>query len=99
MKEHGVVESWTKLYTIDIGERFGERFRRVLGFLKSGDVKVATRESWGDMLLYEPISQITWELYLYGLSESYYLVKENVYQHQAVLVKCKKKTKNVCQKK
>ncbi|XP_065634573.1 F-box protein CPR1-like [Quercus suber] len=29
MKEYGVVESWTKLYTIDIGERFGERFIRV----------------------------------------------------------------------
>ena len=71
-------ESWTKLYTIDIGERF----RRVVGFLKSGDVIVATRESWGDLLLYEPISQRTLKLYLYGLSESFYLDKENVYQHR-----------------
>jgi hypothetical protein len=35
MKEYGVVESWTKLFDVDIGP-----FVRVMGFTKSGEVLV-----------------------------------------------------------
>jgi len=41
MKEYGVVESWTKLYVIDLGERLG----RVIGFKKNGEVLVTTPHS------------------------------------------------------
>ena len=73
MKEYGVVESWTKLYTIDVGERFGERFRGVVGFKTNGDILVATRDIREDLLLYEPISQRTWKIYIHSLLDSFYL--------------------------
>ena len=68
MNEYGVVESWTKLYTIDLGERLG----RVIGFKKNGEVLITTNDR--DLLLYEPNSQRTiWDLQKNYVSSCFYL--------------------------
>ena len=69
MKEYGVVESWTKLYSIDFGVRLG----RVIGFKKNGEVLILTSND-KDLLLYEPNSQnITWDLQKNDISSYFYL--------------------------
>ncbi|XP_065620779.1 F-box/kelch-repeat protein At3g23880-like [Quercus suber] len=57
MIEYGVVESWTKLYVIDLSERLG----RVIGFKKNGEVLITFPDRYlsckSDLSLYEPYNQ------------------------------------------
>ncbi|XP_059661227.1 F-box protein At3g07870-like isoform X2 [Cornus florida] len=50
MKEYGVMESWTKLFTVDLGGEIDE----VLGFRKTGEVLVA-KDQW--VVSYDPESK------------------------------------------
>ena len=69
MKEYGVVETWTKLYSIDFGVRLG----RVIGFKKNGEVLIITSND-KHLLLYEPNSQsIIWDLQKNYESSCFYL--------------------------
>ena len=69
MKEYGVAETWTKLYSIDFGVRLG----RVIGFKKNGEVLIITSND-KDLLLYKPNSQsIIWDLQKNYESSCFYL--------------------------
>nr|XP_023914983.1 F-box/kelch-repeat protein At3g23880-like [Quercus suber]POF07476.1 f-box/kelch-repeat protein [Quercus suber] len=69
MKEYGVVESWTKLYSFDFSVKLG----RVIGFKKNGEVLIITSNG-KDLLSYEPSSQSTiWNLQKNDISSCFYL--------------------------
>ena len=54
MKEYGIVDSWTKQFTIDLNMQCW----KVLGFWKNDHVLVQKMQSGGSMLFsYEPVSQ------------------------------------------
>ncbi|KAL7218719.1 hypothetical protein ACSBR2_011902 [Camellia fascicularis] len=62
MEEYGVIESWTKRYTI-IGQRI---FLKVLGFRKNGDVLFEDGGGLGKLVSYVPQSHQIKNLVVYG---------------------------------
>ncbi|XP_075666012.1 F-box/kelch-repeat protein At3g23880-like [Castanea sativa] len=74
MKEYGVVEFWTKLYVIDLSERWG----MVIGFKKNGEVLVTFPDRYpsckSDLSLYEPYSlRKIWNLQINETRSCFYL--------------------------
>ena len=76
MKEYGVVESWTKLYDIKVGEDL----ESVVGFTKNGEVLVI---KGGKLLSYEPSGQEIFNPHIQSRTESFYL---NTYVESLVLL-------------
>ena len=76
MREYGVVESWTKLFDIDVGVGL----RRVVGFTKNGEVLVI---KGGKLLSYEPSGQEIFNPHIQSRTESFYL---NTYVESLVLL-------------
>ncbi|KAM3697495.1 hypothetical protein ACJW31_06G116600 [Castanea mollissima] len=74
MREYGVVESWTKLFDIDV------KVRRVVGFTKNGKVLVI---KGANLLSYEPSSQKNFNPHIQSYTESFYL---NAYVESLVLL-------------
>ncbi|CAL5393897.1 unnamed protein product [Camellia sinensis] len=70
MEEYGVIESWTKRYTI-IGQNV---FSKVLGFRKNGDVLIDDDE----LLSYDPQSHQIKNLGVYGNSFNVYTYMESL---------------------
>ncbi|KAL0002019.1 hypothetical protein SO802_015800 [Lithocarpus litseifolius] len=66
MKEYGVVESWTKLYDIKVGEEL----ESVVGFTKNGEVLVSMA---GKLLSFNPSSQRTLNVHIHSEYASFYL--------------------------
>lgn len=75
MREYGVVESWTKLFDIDVGVGL----RRVVGFTKNGVLVI----KGANLLSYEPSSQKIFNPHIQSLTESFYL---NTYVESLVLL-------------
>ncbi|XP_023915929.2 F-box/kelch-repeat protein At3g06240 [Quercus suber] len=76
MKEYGVVESWTKLYDIKVGEKL----ESVVGFTKNGEVLVSKA---GKLLSFNPSSQRTLNVHIHSEYASFYL---DTYMESLVLL-------------
>ena len=76
MKEYGVVESWTKLYDIKVGEDL----ESVVGFTKNGEVLVSMA---GKLLSFNPSSQRTLNVHIHSEYVSFYL---DTYMESLVLL-------------
>ncbi|KAI3441440.1 F-box domain-containing protein [Psidium guajava] len=70
MKEYGTSDSWSKLFTINIGEHGG--IGRVLGFRKQGDVLVVAHND--ELVSYDSRSQSISRLGLYGVARSFEVI-------------------------
>ena len=79
MKEYGVVESWTKLYDIKVGEDL----ESVVGFTKNGEVLVSMA---GKLLSFNPSSQRTLNVHIHSEYVSFYL---DTYMESLVLLNVK----------
>ncbi|KAL6180175.1 hypothetical protein ACLB2K_046842 [Fragaria x ananassa] len=61
MKEYGVVESWTKLFDIDVGK---QGVSRVITFRNNGELLLIKR--WDELFSYEPYTQECRDLHFGG---------------------------------
>lgn len=78
MKEYGVAESWTKLYTISIPERL----TRTIGFRKDGEVLLQLRNK--ELVSYDPVTGNVKDLGIFGSIRSFYV---GTYVESLVLLK------------
>ncbi|KAF8035157.1 hypothetical protein BT93_C1249 [Corymbia citriodora subsp. variegata] len=70
LKEYGASDSWTKLFTINIGQHGG--IGRVLSFRKQGDVLLVTHND--ELVSYDLRSQRISRLGLYGVARSFEVI-------------------------
>ncbi|XP_059629696.1 F-box protein CPR1-like [Cornus florida] len=67
MKEYGIPESWTKLFSIDMS---GGLFTNVAGFTRKGEVLFGTKDTY--LVAYDPEVEQVKHLHVRGSTDSWY---------------------------